>query len=94
MSNDELDKHLKYIETVKCLKQRQYYLTCINQSSSSNTNINNLKSSSTNLNVLAHDYLESDFRDKLLDIEEQIYGGSLGSLKVPFLLISSFLHTF
>jgi hypothetical protein len=32
--------------------------------------------------ALAHDFLESDFRDKLLEYEEQIYNGSLGSIKV------------
>jgi bromodomain adjacent to zinc finger domain protein 1A len=32
--------------------------------------------------ITSQEFLELDFKDKLLDIEEQIYNGSLGSLKV------------
>jgi bromodomain adjacent to zinc finger domain protein 1A len=35
--------------------------------------------------LVANEQLEADFRQKLLDIEEQINAGSLGSLKVLFL---------
>jgi hypothetical protein len=80
MNEVELEKHEKYVENVNCLKRRQYYLEMIN-----NGKIKNISNNSTMTQMaLAHDYLESDFRDKLIDIEEQIKNGSLGSLKVSF----------
>jgi hypothetical protein len=77
MSDEEMEKHLKELETINSLKMRQYYLTTLNKTNQINNNTNG----SANL-ALAHDFLESDFRDKLLEYEEQIYNGSLGSIKV------------
>ena len=83
MSDEETEKHAKELETIHSLKIRQFYLTTLNK-----TNQNNIQTNGTanllNQIALAHDFLESDFRDKLLDIEEQIYNGSLGSIKVGF----------
>jgi uncharacterized protein YjcR len=81
MSDEEMAKHLKELETINSLKIRQYYLTTLNKTNQINNHTNG-SANIVNQLALAHDFLESDFRDKLLDIEEQIYNGSLGSIKV------------
>ncbi len=83
MSDEEMEKHLKELETINSLKMRQYYLTTLTKLGSHVSN----QSNGINTTVaLAHDYLESDFRDKILDMEDFIYNGSLGLLKVNLLI--------
>jgi hypothetical protein len=86
MNEVELEKHEKYIENVNNINRRQYYLLSLKKNPSQNNNQSNGTNNGhkVNPNALAHDYLESDFRDKILDIEEQIYNGGLGSLKVIY----------
>jgi hypothetical protein len=83
MSDEEMEKHLKELDTINNLKIRQYYLTTLTKLGSHVSNQSNGISKTVGL---AHDYLESDFRDKILDMEDFIYNGSLGLLKVNFLI--------
>ena len=82
MSEDDLEKHKNELNTINNLKSRQFYLTKLNKVTHQ---LNGVSDDLINQPALAHDYLESDFRDKLLDMEDQIYNGSLGSIKVRLL---------
>ena len=77
MSEDELQKHAKELDIINNLKIREFYLKKLTANGHQN-------GTASNQLALAHDFLEIDFRDKLLDIEEQIFNGGLGSLKVIF----------
>ena len=81
MSDEETEKHAKELETIHSLKIRQFYLTTLTKLGSHASNQSN-GINKANPIALAHDYLESDFRDKILDMEDFIYNGSLGLLKV------------
>lgn len=84
MNEEELDKHGKELDAINSLKIRDYYLNTLTKIGSHIPNHSNggIHINKANPIALAHDYLESDFRDKILDMEEQIYNGSLGLLKV------------
>ena len=83
MSDEDYDKHEKQLESIKYLKRREFFLSTLTKLNGQDaSNLNGVTFHKMNPIALAHDFLESDFRDKIVDMEDFIYNGSLGSLKV------------